>query len=130
LIDTYEANNWAGSGLLLVNTNRLPREETRPVENHSWIGTFGSECIDTDAIRRMDLVVERDGVLVAAGVKNGTASVVPHLMCSAYNVIAVGVSNGRSSYAPTRIDTEGRIKPDIVAPMSATSWATPVVASC
>ena len=73
--------------------------------------------------------MECDGVVVAAGVNNGAASPMPHLMCSAYNVIAVGVSSGRSSCGPTEVDTRGRIKPDLVAPMSATSWATPVVAS-
>src|SRR5437868_6538041 len=44
VLDSYEANNWAGGGLLMVNTNRLPKIETRRVQNHSWIGTFGSEC--------------------------------------------------------------------------------------
>lgn len=129
LIDSYEANNWAGPGLLLINTNQSPKEETRPVQNHSWIGSFGVDCLDTDAIRRMDMVVERDGVFVAAGVKNGANTAVPHLMCSAYNVVAVGVSNGRSSYGPVMLDTTGRSKPDIVAPMTATSWATPVITS-
>lgn len=128
-IDLYEANNWAGAGLLNVNTNRPPGVEPRPVQNHSWIGSFGSRTLDADALRRIDWVVERDGVLVAAGVRNGEGTPIPHLMCSAYNVIAVGLSNGRSSRGPTDIDTSGRIKPDIVVPVSATSWATPVVAS-
>ncbi len=130
LIDSYEANDWAGSGLLNVNTDQPPRIQPRAIENHSWIGTFGSRRMDTDALRRIDWVVRRDGVVVAAGVKNGAGTPLPHLMCSAYNVIAVGVSSGRSSYGPTDVDTGGRIKPDIVAPVTATSWATPVVASC
>lgn len=128
-IDSYEANNWAGPGMLMISTFQPPQVETRPVQNHSWIGTYGSDCTDTEALRRLDLMIERDGVVVVAGVKNGAGTPVPHLMCSAYNAIAVGVSSGKSSYGPTSVDTDGRVKPDIVAPMNATSWATPVVSS-
>jgi len=42
-----------------------------------------------------------------------------------YNGIAVGLENGGSSTGPT--GTDGRCKPDIVAPSSATSYATPYV---
>jgi hypothetical protein len=44
-------------------------------------------------------------------------------------VLAVGRSDGGSSYGPTIIDDAGRVKPDIVVPATKTSWASPIVAS-
>jgi hypothetical protein len=129
-IDTYEANSWAGRGFLRMNSASEPPTEVRRIQNHSWIGSFDNDAFDSDVLRRVDLLVERDGVLVTAGVNNGTATPLPKLMCSAYNVVSIGLTSARSSFGPTRIENAGRVKPDLVAPMTATSWATPVVASC
>ncbi len=129
LILAYNANHWVGTGLLRTSTALAPLAESSRVENHSWIGTFGNAADDADALRRIDLVVERDGVVVVAGVNNGAGSAVPTLLTSAYNVIAVGLTNGNSSYGPTPIDAPGRVKPDLVAPSGLTSYAAPMVAS-
>jgi len=128
-IDVYEANNWLNSGMLRVGTAFAPLTESRRAESHSWIGSLGTDALDADVLRRLDLVAQRDGVVFAVGVNNGGGSAMPHLLCSAYNALAVGLTNGASSYGPTSVDVAGRVKPDIVVPMSLTSWATPVVAS-
>ncbi|MGB9624525.1 MAG: dockerin type I domain-containing protein [Phycisphaerae bacterium] len=128
-IDVYEANSWLNGGMLRAGTAFAPLTETRRAENHSWIGSLGTDALDADALRRLDLVAQRDGVVFAVGVNNGAGSAMPHLLCSAYNALAVGLTSGGSSYGPTTVDVAGRVKPDIVVPMSLTSWATPVVAS-
>ena len=38
LIDSYEANNWAGSGLLMVNSNQPPRTETQRSRTTAGLG--------------------------------------------------------------------------------------------
>jgi len=129
-VNAYESNDWCGQGFLNFNSALPPAPETARVENHSWISSFGLDQVDDDVLRRVDLVVQRDGVLVAAGVGNGATTPMPRLMCSGYNILAVGLSNGQSSSGPTRIGPAGRVKPDLVAPLAAVSWATPVVASC
>ena len=124
----YEANAWVNQ-ILRVSSNAEPVFETDRVQNHSWVGTLGSVAMDTDALRRVDYMVQRDGVLVAAGLNNGSDTAVPRLVCSAYNVVSVGLTNANASRGATTIDGGGRVKPDLVAPLSATSWATPVVAA-
>ncbi|MBN1489810.1 MAG: hypothetical protein JXA69_07825 [Phycisphaerae bacterium] len=127
LIHGYDATSWLDSAFLCVGQRKPPVVETQRTQNHSWIGELsGSSTID--ALRRVDLMAERDGVVVAAGVNNGAASAMPKLVGSAYNVMAVGCTSGNSSYGPTLIDVAGRVKPDLVVPHTATSWATPVVA--
>jgi hypothetical protein len=79
--------------------------------------------------------VDRDDFLVCAGVNNDesfSGAAVPHLLASAFNVLAVGRSDGRHSagLVPADSDGPGRQKPEIVAPGWKVSWATPMVASC
>lgn len=124
----YEANAWVNQ-ILRVSADAEPAFETDRVQNHSWVGSLGSVAMDTDALRRVDLMVERDGVLVVAGLNNGSHTAIPRLVCSAYNVVSVGLTNGNASRGSTGIEGRGRVKPDLVAPLSATSWATPVVAA-
>ncbi|GMU23176.1 MAG: hypothetical protein AMXMBFR13_32590 [Phycisphaerae bacterium] len=126
--DIFEANEWS-SAILRVGSSREPLQEPHPVQNHSWVGSLRDSRMDADALRRLDLLVQRDGVVVAAGVNNGGHTRMPQLMCSAYNAIAVGLTSADSSHGPTRAEVSGRVKPDIVAPLDATSWATPVVAA-
>jgi hypothetical protein len=120
-----EANNWL-SGSLQPNTSSPPATETRRVANDSWIGSTAG--YDIDVLRRMDLVVARDGVVVCVGSDNATGSSMPTLLSSAYNVITVGNNAGNSSYGPTNIEAAGRVKPDIVAPRL-TSYGTGYVSS-
>jgi hypothetical protein len=137
-IDAYEADDWLAAGSIRVVGVAPPKIEARRIQNHSWIGEFTlpdgvtpDDATTADALRRIDLMADQDGVVICAGVNNGGGSPMPKLACSAYNVIAVGLSNGGASYGPTRIEAPGRVKPDIVAAAGAmaTSYSTPVVAS-
>ncbi len=126
-IDNWEANHWATDGFLNTSSTLEPGVEIRAVQNHSWIGTFGDSVADTDAIRRFDYTINRDNYVAVAGMNNGDSMTLPSLMGHSYNAISVGRSDGNHSHGMTTLDTAGRIKPDIVAPLSLTSHTTPYV---
>ncbi|NOX96660.1 MAG: S8 family serine peptidase [Nitrospirae bacterium] len=101
----------------------------RKIINNSWIGYSSLPYRNLKSLSRIDDVVEKQNIVVVAGVGNGADSMsgTPNkIPFSAYNVIAVGRSDGISSYGPTSIEGP-RAKPDIVAPLGSTSGATPVV---
>lgn len=123
----YAANHWLGAGGLRTGSSQPPDADGRRLFSHSWIGE--SDGSTADALRRVDYLVDREDVLIVAGVDNGAHSRVPALLASAYNAIAVGVADGTSSGGYARVEGAGRCKPEIVAPTSTTSGATPVVAA-
>ncbi len=131
VIDSYSAGNWVGDGFLRVGGifSSDPRVEDSRVQNHSWVASASTQTAAIEATRRLDFAINRDGFVSVAGLNNGSGSVVPDLLGHAYNSITVGVSSGNHSRNGTRFDEAGRLKPDIVAPLSNTSSATPVVAS-
>jgi len=130
-IFNYEANNWINSFLRLNQSSApsVPPGGSR-IMNHSWIGSAGS-ATDNQVLRRLDFQANRDGTLHATGLNNNAGSTLLALLSCSYNGIAVGRTDGAHSYGLTPVGTDGpgRMKPDIVAPGSATSWATPVVAA-
>ena len=127
----YEAGSWATGGLLRtgqgVGTPPLITPGGIKFFNNSWIGSFGSTATDGDCIRRADFVIDRDDVLIINGTNNGGPQ--SPLMTFTYNGISVGLVNGThtSGPVPAGYDGAGRMKPEIVAPSSATSFATPIV---
>jgi hypothetical protein len=127
-IRVYEASNWA-SQFLGWSSGNYPQADPSRVGNHSYVGSWGADYADADELRRADLVAKQDGVVMVAAVNNGAGSAVPQLLASAYNVVTVGLTSGSSSYGPTVVDVPGRVKPDVVAPASQTSWAAPMVSS-
>ena len=148
-VDLFNANIWSQAGVpttntLNINTSALPSPlptnnpggATPAVANFSWVGSFGSSTLDNDALRRFDWQINQTNLVAVVAVNNtssGTVAV-PALMASGYNSIAVGLSNGQSSTGPvpsseTGLDGPSRSKPDIVAPNSETSYATPMVAA-
>lgn len=140
-IDAFRIYNntddWLGTGFLRTGLSSAPLIESpvRRTQNHSWAGSFGVPSTDNNVLRRIDLVVERDGVLVTAGLPNTAGGPIPALMGSAYNVLTVGLSNSKNSYGATSgsVDGPGRIKPNLVVPIDSvitvTSYAAPVVAA-
>jgi Flp pilus assembly protein TadG len=124
-----EANNWLGTGYLRPAANQLPLIETRALVNHSWVGTTGDTTSDTELLRRADYAVQRDGTIATYALNNGSNTTIPSLLASTYNGIVVGRSDGGHSRGTTTINGSGRVKPDIVVPTNATSWATPTVSS-
>ena len=135
-IDVYDANKWIGSGFLnygvLDGFARpvAPLVESRRVQNHSWIGTVDNGgAVDVELLRRFDFAIQRDDYLAAVGLNNGSGSVVPALLANACNAISVGLTNGGHSTGASTVDGSGRVKPEIVAPQTATSFSTPLVSS-
>ncbi|MDQ8193735.1 S8 family serine peptidase [Coraliomargarita sp. SDUM461004] len=95
------------------------------VVNQSFVYTdeanTPTEYLAVDA--NYDIYASLYDTLFVNGVGNTTGS--PPSPATMYNGIAVGLISGSSSIGPT---TEGRSKPDIVAPSNLTSYATPYVA--
>lgn len=137
-VDVYRVDSpnsptsWLDDRFLKPGAGREPLVETRAVQNHSWISfaVSGDAAVDNDLLRRLDFAVRRDGFLPVTGVNNG-ASTVPSLMASAYNNLAVGLSSGGHSTGGvvSWLDGPGRQKPEVVAPLEATSFATGLVSS-
>lgn len=134
-IDAYLSTRWFLQGPLKSFRPELPEKIPARVANHSWIANklpdddktgLKGEQIAAEYLRRADLLIDRDGLVMVVGVNNGRDTKLPSLMGHAYNVIAVGVSSGDSSFGPTHLASEvaGRCKPDIVCPARTTSAAT------
>ena len=128
-IDNWSADNWLSSGALKIGSNVAPGVETRDVQNHSWVGSYGSDALDTEALRRFDYTIQRDNFVAVVGQNNGDSTTLPSLLGQSYNAISVGRSDGSHSHGFTSLDGTGRVKPEIVAPAGATSYATPIVGS-
>lgn len=126
-VDLYNANGWIGSNFLRTGGFNAPATESRSVQNHSWIAETYSSA--TEAGKRLDYAINRDGFVCVVGENNGNSTVLPELLGQSYHTISVGLVNGSHSAGFTTLDGTGRIKPDIVAPESATSFATPMVSS-
>ncbi len=124
VIDVYYAFDWYMFGCLNATTTSAPLTEVRRIENHSWIAD-GDATWASDVLRRVDLLADRDGVVVVAAANNGAGAAMPQVLASAYNVLTVGLTDGQSSYGPTTVENPGRVKPDIVAPANETSLGHP-----
>ena len=130
-LDCYYADTFDDDLLAPLPLKRAPSTETSQVQNHSYIGYASEATAATynDWLRRLDFSIARDRYLSVAGVNNGGST--PDLNAAAYNILSVGLSNGNHSTGPTSAfcDGPGRLKPEIVAPLFATSWATGYVSS-
>ena len=134
-VECYQSDRWLGPDFLRMGSDVWPTGAGRVVANHSWIGMSGVEFTAeqvNEALQRLDWTVERDDSVVVVGLNNGAGTPVPPLLASAYNVLSIGRSDGRHSTGVSsyEVDGVGRIKPELVAPMTATSWSTAVVSSC
>lgn len=127
-ISSYDASGWLNADFLNYGQTSVPKIEARRVHNHSWIGSALADQV-THIGQRYDYAVDRDGFVGVAGVNNGSANPVPHLMAHAYHVISVGLVSGNHSAGLTEFDGSGRMKPDLVAFAGETSYSTPQVAS-
>ncbi len=126
-IDSYEANHWLGAGFLGGSGATAPLVASEKIINHSWIGNAGANS--NAFLRKLDAAVEAQGLIVCAGVNNGSGPLDVALFSHAFNVIAVGRSDGLHHAGNTALCVDGpdRMKPEIVAPAGATSLATPLV---
>ncbi|MCE9589203.1 MAG: hypothetical protein K8S99_01620 [Planctomycetes bacterium] len=128
------SNGFIGDDCLHVGKAVPPDMKDIRLSTHSWIGgliagiaPMQHDDYTADVLRRVDYAADRLNALFVVGVNNGSASAVPPLLASAYNVISVGNYLGQSSGGYTKVEGDGRCKPEIVAPHGLTSFATPVV---
>ncbi len=135
-IDCYNVNYWIGSSFLRTTDSSqpayrysAPRIWASPsrVANHSWVG-YGA--YDSDILRRLDFVVETDEFIqVVAMNLNSTNRA---LLGTSFNAIAVGGTKGAHAMGSVALDSDyaaGRTRPDLVSPLSPTSYSTPLVAA-
>jgi hypothetical protein len=131
-IDAYGLTTWLGSTSGWFSGT--PPTETNPLQNHSWVSWLSNSNFPNPCAR-MDYAVNRDGFLPIVGLYNtdygeqNIPSEIPDLYGTIYNGITVGVSDGTHHYGLTNYNGSGRTKPEIVAPSTFTSYATPIVTS-
>jgi hypothetical protein len=132
----YNVNSWINTNLKVGGGTSAPTAQPGSsvrVMNHSWIGSFGagSETFDREALRRLDFMMTRDGVLGVCGENNGAGSARQPMMGDTFNGLSVGRMDLQHSAGGTTAtgDHPGRMKPDIIAPGQFTSFSTPVVGS-
>lgn len=112
--------------LTLLYSGSTPPVFPGRVQNHSWIGTTDATT-DPQLLRALDLLINRDGVLAAVPLNNGTAAM-PALLGNNYHALTAGLRSGQHSQGGTNTDGSGRMKPDLVVNESETSYASPAIA--
>jgi hypothetical protein len=84
-------------------------------------------------LQRLDFAINESEMTTVVGTANGNSgTALPALLVHGYNSITVGVTDGThasSANNSTYLYGNGRIKPEIVAPHSLTSFSTPMVSS-
>ena len=134
VIELYEANDYMAAGQLNVGSRTLnpaPSPQNSRVGNHSWISAGSTIDGTLDVLERQDWLVEQDDYIQVVGVNNGDMNTSP-VFSNAFNVISVGRSDGQHAINSVQIGgiyTSYRALPDIVVPMSYTSFASPVVSA-
>ncbi len=131
-ITNYLADHWLDYGFLNNGYTAQPLTTSARVANHSWAGASTAKAVNVDILKRLDWVIHRDEYIQVVGMYNGSGNTTRPLLGSSFNAIAVGLSDGNSqhgSYALDSLYTTGRTRPDLVAPTTATSWATPMVSA-
>ncbi len=128
-IDMFTAGTWGENVLLHRGTPLEVSPQRADVESHSWIHDGDTPELDRDILRRIDLMVARDDVLVVTTLSNGKFTVFPGIPSAAHNALTAGVSSGEHSRGGPKTEGAGRLKPEIVVPVDVTSKAAPVVAS-
>ncbi len=134
-IAVFSAGHWLGGGLLQTTAGiggAAPQVSTSRITNHSWVGTASN--FDSFVLARLDWLVGTDESIQVVAVDNGDGNTANNLglLTSAYNVIAVGRSDGQQLLGSAAVDgtyTAGRARPDIVDPADSTISTTPHVSA-
>ncbi|MDN5940482.1 MAG: VPLPA-CTERM sorting domain-containing protein [Nitrospira sp.] len=132
-IDSYEATDWLNS--LSISAGPMIGAATTSasrIANHSWIGAADQAAQNGTILRTVDRQVQLNEYVQVAGLANGNSD--QPLLGSAYNVIAVGRTDGIHQQTTVAVAGDSlygtiRIAPHLVAPESTTSAATPVVSA-
>lgn len=120
--------------VLLAGANPPNAASNGFVRSNAWIGSFSTDATTAGFLRDYDREMNLTAVLHVSGLNNGSGTTIPKLAGPAYNGIAAGLSNGNHSRGTTPdlepgLTDEGRIKPELVAPIDLTSWATGMISS-
>ena len=129
-VHTYWGDQWLQSNVLSRGKGK-PQSTTARIANHSWVGNIPDPKIITSILRRIDWLTETDELIQIVGTRNSTGTNF-NIFSSAYNVLAVGKTDGIHSTGSPSIDKTylpDRNRTEIVAPFTTTSIATPVVAA-
>src|SRR5687767_14706152 len=126
-ISILDHDTFLTTGGLRVGGSMPPADLNVSVINNSWIASYTNDVLNTQAIRRLDLMIDRDDVVVVNALDNGAGSAFPKLLASSYNGISVGVEHENHSTGPIPLDGATRMKPDIVAPANNTSEAAAMI---
>jgi hypothetical protein len=118
-VDSWYSNDWLTSGFLGSGTTLPPTSNIPKVSNHSYVGSAGTAY--DYYLLRVDYLVDKGGQIVVAAA-GGSGS---PLIGMGYNSISVGTYLGGTG----GLTADGRVKPDLVAPMATLSQATPVVSA-
>jgi len=130
----YESGDFFNNRLLNGEVEDFPGR----IASHAYVGIEANESQEVlfqDLMNRYDYAASTGNTLMVSGLNNGGGTSVPTLWGQSYNGLSVGRTNGDHSRGGTLDNFEefgiagGRTKPDIVAPDTATSWATGQVAS-
>lgn len=119
-IHSYEVNQWIGT--LYSTTTGKATSTDRRIANHSWVGNGDT----SEILRLVDRQVNLNEYIQVAASGSGSP-----LLGNAYNVIAVGLTNGSVSSSIAVDDTyvADRATTDLVAPAANLSTATPIVSA-
>lgn len=127
----YEATSWVQGAYLRVgfgsSTPPLVPPANLRLFNNSWVAA-STPAFNNEILRRADFAIRRDNTPHISGMNNSGGDYQP-LMAGGYNGVLVGIASGAHVSGPTPggIDGPGRQKPEIVAPTTFTSFATPIV---
>jgi len=129
-IHAHWVDFWLEPGFLKYGAGK-PLSSSSRIGNHSWVGNVTDLAIASDLLRRIDWVIETDEFLQIVGTRNNIGTN-PNLLSAAYNVLAVGKTDGNHSTGSPTVDStyiSGRTRTEIVAPLTVTSLSTPAVAA-
>ena len=129
-IEVFLADHWRKAGFLGFGAAAQPLSSSARVGNHSYVGDTEIVADDSNILRRLDWVIETDDAIHVVGMNNGATN--KPLLGTAFNAIAVGRTDGNHAQGGFVLDATygaGRTRPDLVAPRTTTSRATPVVAA-
>jgi len=124
-VHAWEAGKWLSTGFL-NGAGIVPPKDAGPVRifSCSWIADTAA---DPGYLRKLDAAIDEQDLVVVVGVDNGSGPLNAGLLAQGFGTIAVGRSDGNHAAGGTTVDIPGRMKPELVAPGTATSWATPLV---
>jgi hypothetical protein len=124
-VTLFSAESFLNGLLRVGRKSRAPGKSGVMVINNSWVASFENESTNVDVVRRLDDLINRDGVLIFNAVENVNDGSFPKLLSTSYNGVTVGTAQG--SHGPFTYESTGaRAKPDLIVPLQFTSDATAV----